>query len=54
VAPGEPASARADAFNALVSLGYRPGEVQKMLDKVDTDGVDTEDILRSVLRAAAP
>ena len=54
VAPGEPASARADAFNALVSLGYRPGEVQKMLDKVDTDGVDTEDSLRSVLRAAAP
>jgi len=53
VAPGEPASARADAFNALVSLGYKPGEVQKMLDKVDTDGVDTEDILRSVLRAAA-
>ncbi len=53
VRPGEPASARADAFNALVSLGYKPGEVQKMLDKVDTDGVDTEDILRSVLRSAA-
>lgn len=53
VVPGEPASARADAFNALVSLGYKPGEVQKMLDKVDTDGVDTEDILRSVLRSAA-
>ena len=50
----EPASARADAFNALVSLGYKAAEVQKMLDRVETDGVATEDILRSVLRAAAP
>lgn len=52
--PGETVSARADAFNALVNLGYKPGEVQKMLDRVETDGVATEDILRSVLRAAAP
>ena len=51
--PGQPPSGRADAFNALISLGYKPGEVQKMLDRVDTDGVKTEDILRSVLRAAA-
>ena len=54
VAPDEPASARADAFNALVTLGYKPAEVQKMLDRVETAGVGTEDILRSVLRAAAP
>ena len=53
-AGGEESTARADAFNALVTLGYRPAEVQKMLDKVDTDGMGTEDILRSVLRAAAP
>lgn len=53
-APGEPAAARADAFNALVNLGYKPAEVQKMLDRVETDGMKTEDILRSVLRAAAP
>ncbi len=52
--PGEPVSARADAFNALVNLGYKPAEVQKMLDRVETDGIATEDILRSVLRAAAP
>ncbi len=51
--PGQSASARVDAFNALVSLGYKPGEVQKMLDSVETEGVKTEDILRSVLRAAA-
>ena len=53
VAPGEPGAARGDAFNALVGLGYKPAEVQKMLDRVETDGVKTEDILRSVLRAAA-
>ncbi|MFQ5634193.1 MAG: Holliday junction branch migration protein RuvA [Gammaproteobacteria bacterium] len=53
-APGEPAAARADAFNALVGLGYKPAEVQKMLERVETDGMQTEDILRSVLRAAAP
>ena len=52
---GEPSSARADAFNALVSLGYKPGEIQKMLDKVETGvGVRTEDILKSVLKAVAP
>ena len=53
-AGNEPAAARADAFNALVNLGYKPAEVQKMLDGVATDGMNTEDILRSVLRAAAP
>jgi len=51
---GEPSSSRVDAVNALVTLGYKPAEVQKMLDRVDTDGKDTEEILRSVLRAAAP
>jgi len=45
---------RTEAFNALASLGYKPGEAQKMLDAVDTDGQSTEDILRQVLRAAAP
>jgi len=45
---------RVEAFNALVSLGYKPGETQKMLDAVETDGQSTEDILRQVLRSAAP
>ncbi len=44
---------RTEAFNALASLGYKPGEAQKMLDTVDTDGQTTEDILRQVLRSAA-
>ena len=45
---------RAEAFNALISLGYKPGEAQKMLDGVTTDGQKTEEILRQVLRSAAP
>jgi len=42
---------RTEAFNALASLGYKPGEAQKMLDAVNTDGQSTEDILRQVLRS---
>ena len=52
--PGEPAGARGDAFDALLGLGYKPAEVRKMLDRVATDGMATEEILRSVLRAVAP
>jgi len=44
---------RTEAFNALASLGYKPGEAQKMLDAVETDGQSTEDILRQVLRSVA-
>lgn len=50
-----PSSARVEASNALASLGYRPAEIQKMLDKLAPDeDARTEDILRSVLRAVAP
>jgi Holliday junction DNA helicase RuvA len=44
----------AEAFNAMVSLGYKPAEIRKMLDKVSTEGLATEDILRAVLKSAAP
>ena len=47
-------SPRAEAFNALVTLGYKPGEIQKMLERVMTENHTTEEILRSVLRLAAP
>jgi len=53
-ATGEPGSApRAEAFNALISLGYKPPEAKRMLDTVSADAATTEDILRQVLRAAA-
>ncbi len=45
---------RQEAFSALTSLGYKPVEARKMLDMVDADLTGTEDILRSVLRSAAP
>ena len=43
----------AEAFNALISLGYKPPEARRMLDTVAADVLTTEDILRQVLRAAA-
>ncbi len=53
-ATGERGSApRAEAFNALISLGYKPPEAKRMLDTVSADAATTEDILRQVLRAAA-
>jgi len=42
----------ADATSALVALGYRPGEAAKMIRKLDTDGLATEDIIRGALQAA--
>lgn len=54
-APGAaPAGPRSEAYNALVSLGYKPAEARRMLDAVDGKAETTEDILRQVLRAAAP
>jgi len=50
---GGTAVPEAEAFNALVSLGYKPAEARKMLDRVATDGNSTEDILRNVLQSAA-
>jgi Holliday junction DNA helicase RuvA len=44
---------RAEAFNALLALGYKPAETQKMLDRIRLDDLSTEDILREVLRAVA-
>lgn len=46
--------ARREAFTALTSLGYKPAEARRMLDTAETDSVTTEDILRDVLRSAAP
>ena len=53
VTPGASSEPRTEAFNALVSLGYKPGEAQKMLDNAAVEASTTEDILRSVLRAVA-
>jgi Holliday junction DNA helicase RuvA len=47
------ASPRSEAFDALVALGYKPGEVNKLLDKLDIEGLSAEDIIRRALKQAA-
>jgi Holliday junction DNA helicase RuvA len=46
-------SARAEAFAALVALGYRPVEVTRLLQGVEQEGGGTEDLIRRALQAAA-
>ncbi len=51
---GEPQSgAQAEAFSALVALGYKPAEVTRLLKAVDSAAQTTEDIIRRALQAAA-
>jgi Holliday junction DNA helicase RuvA len=47
------ASARSEAFDALVSLGYKPNEVNRLIGKLDTENLSAEDILRLALKQAA-
>lgn len=44
--------ARSEAVDALVALGYKPAEVQKLVAKLDTDDLSAEDIIRLALRQA--
>lgn len=47
------ASARGEAFDALVALGYKPNEVSRLISKLDTEDKSAEDIIRYALRQAA-
>jgi Holliday junction DNA helicase RuvA len=47
------AGARSEAYAALVALGYRPAEVNRLLQGVEEDGVGTEELIRRALQAAA-
>jgi len=47
------ASARSEAFDALVALGYKANEVNKLLGTLDTDDKTAEDIIRQALKQAA-
>ncbi len=47
------ANARAEALEALVSLGYKPNEVSKLIGKLDTNTLSAEDIIRQALKQAA-
>jgi len=59
VAPGDsealpPAdNAARDALSALVALGYKPQEASRLLQNVDTRGLESEAIIKAALKAAA-
>jgi Holliday junction DNA helicase RuvA len=44
-------SPQAEAFSALVALGYKPAEVTRLLQKVDPSVTTTEELIRHALRA---
>ena len=47
------AGAKSEAIDALISLGYKPREVQKLIGELDVDGKTAEDIIRLALRQVA-
>lgn len=49
VAAGDPVK---EALTALVALGYRPAEASRMVEKVDSTGLGSEDIIREALKAS--
>lgn len=42
--------ATADALSALVALGYRPAEASKLVGRIDTTGLPSEEIIRLALQ----
>jgi Holliday junction DNA helicase RuvA len=42
-----------ESLHALVALGYKPPEAQRMLDAVTGEGHSTEDLIRAALQGAA-
>ena len=41
-----------DAVSALVALGYKPQEASRMVARVESEGLGSEEIIRQALRAA--
>jgi Holliday junction DNA helicase RuvA len=59
LAPGAPTEsggaggdAKAIARQALMSLGYKPAESERLLGGIDADGMDSEALIREALRRA--
>ena len=44
------AGAKDEAAEALVSLGYKPAEAEKMIRSLDSDGLSTEDLIKLALQ----
>ena len=47
------ADSRGEAVDALVSLGYKPSEVKKLLSSIAIENLSAEEIIRKALRQAA-
>jgi holliday junction DNA helicase RuvA len=47
-------SAEAEAFSALIALGYRPAEATRLLKAIGPGTHSTEELIRRALRGAAP
>ena len=41
---------RSDAVAALISLGYKLPEAERLITKVDAPGMSTEQMIRAVLK----
>jgi Holliday junction DNA helicase RuvA len=52
-AADSPAGPQAEAYSALVALGYKPPEAIRLLKAVDASAQTTEEIIRRALQAAA-
>lgn len=48
-----PGGAQAEAFSALIALGYKPAEVTRLLKSVDASAQTTGELIRGALQAAA-
>lgn len=49
----QPATASADAVSALIALGYRPQDANRMVKGVEQEEMDSEALIRAALQAAA-
>ena len=47
------ASPRSEAFDALVALGYKANEVNRLISKLEIENQSAEDIIRQALKQAA-
>lgn len=49
---GSKSGALAEAQDALLALGYKPREASRLLENIDTEGLNTEELIRLALQGA--
>ncbi len=52
IAEGIPPGAINDAIDAMIALGYKPAEAEKLIKKINEPGMSTEELIRKALQAA--